>query len=142
MKAVNYILGFAILGVLASIVAYLSYQNFPAFGGVPQGSEYNATLINSSDVGTSSIKSMNGVLGSIVVASTSPVGSGVGPYLAFYDTASTTVSTSSLTAKVSFGGAGATTPPAGTYEFDVAFGSGIYLWVNPSFNGSYTVTYR
>lgn len=142
MKAVNYILGFATLAVLALVVAYLTYQNFTALAGTDQGSEYTATLVNASDVGTSSIKSTAGTLGSIVIASTSPTGSTVGPYIVFYDTASTTIATTSMTAKVSFGGAGATTPPAGTYEFDVAFGAGIYAWVNPSFNGSYTVTYR
>lgn len=112
-----------------------------ARSGVDYGSEYQATLINASDVGTSSIKSVAGTIGSIIVASTSPVATN-GPMLAIYQTASTTVATTTMTPLLTFGAVGAVTPPAGTYEFDVAFGGGIYLWVNPSFNGSYTITYR
>lgn len=127
--------------IALSIIAILSFFVINAEAGVPYGNEYQATLVNVSDVGTSSVKSMAGTIGNIVVASTSGA-STAGPYIAFYDTASTTIATTSMTAKLEFGAEGATTPPAGDYTFDVAFGQGIYMWVDPSFNGSYTVTYR
>lgn len=105
------------------------------------GTGYNARQIVSTNVGTTSIKSISGEIGSIVISSTSPVAT-VGTMMAFYDTASTTQATSTMTAVFTLGAKGAVTPPAGTYTFDVAFGKGIQVWVDPSFNGSYTITYR
>jgi len=131
-------LAIAVLMVGALFVSYHIYQ---AQASVIVGNEYWAEAYTSADVGTSSLKKLYGSIGSVVISSTSPVAV-VGPMLAFYDTASTTVATSSLTAKFTFGGEGAVTPPAGTYTFDAAFANGIMVWVNPAFNGNYTITYR
>jgi len=138
--ATNTIAGILLAAVML-LGGFLAYQTNDALSGVPQGSEYNSTIINSSDVGTSTIKNFAGTLGSVVITATSAT-SVAGPYIAFYDNAPTTTATTSLTAKIQFGTKGGTTPPAGTYEFDVAFGNGIYIWVDPAFTGNYTVTYR
>lgn len=129
-------LAFAILSVIV-----LTWQSQNSDASTNWGSEYNATTTTSIDVGTSTLSTMAGTIGSIVVSSTSPV-SAVGPYIAFYDTSSTSIATTSMVAKFSFGSRGGVTPPAGDYVFDVAFGQGIYMWIDPSFNGSYTITYR
>lgn len=105
------------------------------------GTGYQAKQVIAANVGTTSVKLISGEVGSIVVSSTSPVTT-TGPVISFYDSASTTIATTSMTAVFSFGAEGSVTPPAGTYTFDVAFGKGIYMWVDPSYNGSYTVTYR
>lgn len=129
-----------VVALLLAGFVYIQYQ-MNAEASVAYGNEYQAITITSADVGTSSIKSLAGSVGSIVVASTSAV-STAGPYLALYQTGSTTIATTSMTPLIEFGGKGGTTPPAGTYTFDVGFGGGIYLWVDPSFTGSYTITYR
>lgn len=118
-----------------------TWQTQRTDASVQIGHGYNARQVTASSVGTSSVSSQYAIVGSVVVSSTSPVTS-AGPYIAFYDTASTTIATTSMTAKFSVGAEGSVTPPAGTYTFDVEFGQGIYMWVDPSFNGSYTLTYR
>lgn len=135
------LLSSTMVALVAFTVIFGFLKTDKAESGVDYGNEYQATLIDSSDVGTSSIKSLAGSVGSIIIASTSPVATN-GPMLALYQTASTTVSTSTMTPTISFGAVGAVTPPAGEYAFDVGFSGGIYLWVNPAFNGSYTITYR
>lgn len=133
----NTILALAIIAFVAILLQ--TFQAKVALSGVDTSSEYNARTYTSA--GTSSLKSIGGTLGNIVVSSTSPVSTS-GVYMAFYDVSATTTATTSMTAKMTFGGRGGVTPPAGTYEFDVAFGNGIYVWVDPSFAGSYTITYR
>lgn len=137
------------IGVVTALVLVLTVLALGSvFFSAPQtdasvgyGGEYTARQMTSTMVGTTTLKSMAGTIGTIVVSSTSPVTTS-GPVIVFYDTATTTVATTSLTAKMSFGARNATTPPAGDYTFDVAFGLGIFVWVDPSFNGSYTITYR
>lgn len=128
------------IGVFALLaLGILTWQAQNTQASVPVGGEYTAT--STLRTGTSTLSSSYGTIGSIIVASTSAV-SASGPYIAFYDTATTTVATTSLVAKFSFGTNGGGTPPAGTYTFDVAFGQGIQMWVNPAYNGAYTITYR
>jgi hypothetical protein len=133
---------YAGLALLLIGVAFFVFSNaYQTEASAFPGTGYNAKQVLLANVGTSSIKSLSGEIGSIVISSTSPVATH-GPMIAFYDTASTTIATTSMTAVFSFGANGAVTPPAGTYTFDVAFGKGIYMWVNPSYNGAYTITYR
>lgn len=131
----------AILFALAVIALIAALQIGTTEASTFPGTSYQAKNVLAASIGTSSVRSTFGEVGSIVVSSTSPISSS-GPMLAFYDTASTTIATTSMTAVFTFGAKGAVTPPAGTYTFDVGFGKGIYMWVNPSFNGTYTVTYR
>lgn len=135
-KGIIAVVVFAILAV-----GIITWQAQQTDASVQIGHGYNARQITSANVGTSSVSSIFSLVGSVVVSSTSPVTT-VGPVIAFYDTASTTVATSSMTAKYTFGSRGGVTPPAGTYTFDVEFGQGVYMWVDPTFNGSYTITYR
>lgn len=137
--SIKNIVGIAVIALLLAVGFALQTQQTSA--SVAIGNGYNARQVTSSTVGTSSVSSQFAIVGSVVVSSTSPVTT-AGPYIAFYDTASTTIATTSMTAKFSVGSKGGTTPPAGTYTYDVEFGQGIYMWVDPSFNGSYTVTYR
>lgn len=133
---------YAGLALLLIGVAFFVFSNaYKTEASAFPGTGYQAKQVLVANVGTSSVKSLSGEVGSIVVSSTSPVTT-AGPVIAFYDTASTTIATTSMTAVFSLGAEGAVTPPAGTYTFDVAFGKGIYMWVDPSFNGAYTVTYR
>jgi len=142
MKSLTYYQGFALIALVAILlIGALTWQAQNTEASVPVGHGYQARQITRTNVGTSSISSQYAIVGSLVVSSTTPV-SGSGAYIAFYDTASTTVATTSMTAIFSFGSNGGVTPPAGTYTFDVEFGKGVYMWVNPSFNGSYTITYR
>lgn len=131
----------AILAVLIIAIVTVVDQLRLAGASTIAGNDYQSLNVSTTTVGTSSIKSMYGSIGSIVISSTSPVAT-VGPMLAVYDTASTTIATTSMTAALKFGSVGGVTPPAGTYQFDVQFNNGMYLWVNPSFNGVYTITYR
>jgi len=131
----------AIAFFLALAVGMLTWQAQRTDASVQIGHGYQARQLTSSNVGTSSVSSIYAIVGSVVVSSTSPVTT-AGPVIAFYDTASTTIATTSMTAKFSMGSEGGVTPPAGTYTFDVEFGNGIYIWVDPSFNGSYTLTHR
>lgn len=134
-----YTVSFLALAALVFAVFAIGMTKLDASTGY--GNEYYGTQITSSDVGTSSLKYSAGTIGSVVVSSTSPVTT-AGPVIAFYDSSSTTIATTSMTAKFEVGAEGAVTPSMGTYQFDVIFANGIYVWVDPSFNGSYTVTYR
>lgn len=134
----------SIIGMLlfvGIVFLILTWRSDNSLAGVDMGSEYNTVLVTSADRGTTTIKSLQGSLGSIIISSTTPVATG-GPVIAFYDTATTTVATTSLTSLIDFGSEGGVTPTAGTYTFDVAFPTGIFMWVDPSFNGNYTITYR
>lgn len=126
---------------IAILFISLTWQTRDTSASSFPGTGYQAKQVLVASVGTSSIKSISGEVGSIVVSSTSPVTT-TGPVIAFYDTASTTIATTSMTAIFSLGAKGAVTPPAGTYTFDVSFGKGVYMWVDPTYNGAYTVTYR
>jgi len=104
-------------------------------GSVEVGGEYNANQLTSDDIGSSTVKSMTGAIGQIVVASSSPAGA-VNLYSISSSTAPT--ATSSNTLLFSF--------PAnvdeGTYTFDVTFGGGLLIDVQPGFVGNYVMTWR
>ena len=126
----------AVVALLLGLVLGMSWyaQNI-AFGSVQVGGEYNATHLTSADVGTSSVKSIAGTLGSIVVSSSTNAG-----VINIYQISSSTspTATSSNTLLFSF----AANADEGTYTYDVAFGGGLLIDVLPTFNGNYVMTWR
>jgi hypothetical protein len=136
MKTLTHIGITLAVAIVLAIGFYFISQSQVAVGSVTQGNEYNATTTTSADVGTSSVKSMAGSISSIIIASTSPTT--VDP-IRIFDTASTTLATSSLTAILEIPTAGTT---GTSYVYDVAFGKGILIDIPLDFNGHYTITYR
>lgn len=121
-----------LIGVLVG--AYFFSQNI-AFGSVIAGSEYNATHLTSDDVGSSTVKSIAGTLGSIVVSSSTNAGT-----ISLYRVSSSTAptATSSNTLMFTF----AADAAEGTYTYDVGFGGGLLIDITPGFNGNYVMTWR
>lgn len=115
--------------------AYLFSSNI-ANGSVSEGNDYNAVQLTSADTGTSTVKSMSGSIGSIVVASTSASGA-----VNLYAISSSTdpTATSSNTLIFSFPGG---TTDEGTYQYDVSFVSGLLIDVESTFSGDYVLTWR
>lgn len=105
-----------------------------AAGSVIYGGEYSANVITSADQGTSTIKTITGSVGSIVLTDTSSV---VG-FIRIYDSKATTTATTSLSLLVELDGQAT----EGTYTFDVAAGAGMLIDVPSNFDGAAVVTYR
>lgn len=131
--------------LLLFVGMFLSWDNRQADASTVVGNDYFSKIATSSaslgGTGTTSLRAIGGSLGSVIVSSSSPV-STVGPYMVFYDTASTTQATTTMTPIAVMGSRGGTTPPAGTYTFDIATAKGLQVWVDPAFAGTYVVTYR
>lgn len=126
----------SLLTLCAIVVASYLFVINQADSSVTQGNDYNATTTTLSDVGTSSLKSIYGSIGSVIIGSTSP---STNNPIRLYDTASRTVATSTLTPILEIP-VKATT---GTeYVYDVVFGKGILLDVPQGFRGHYTITFR
>lgn len=120
----------ALLALFAGLT-YFSSQ--PAVGSVIMGGEYDATVLDSS--GTSTVRTLFGSVGSVVITESATAGA---QPIRIFDTSSTTVATSTLTAKLEIYG----DATEGTYTFDVAFGSGILVDVPTDFDGSAVLTTR
>lgn len=117
------------------IAAMFVYTTYLANASVITGGEYTATVLTSADVGTSTVRSLHGSIGSLVISSSSPA---VGQPIRLFNTSSTTVATSTLTALVEI----YPQTDEGTYQFDVAFGAGILIDVPTGFNGHAVLTSR
>lgn len=130
------VIGIASLIVVFGVLGVLWQKPWNAIGSVTAGNEYNAT----STVGMSDLNSghfittgSQTILGSVVVASSSPTGIlRIKDATSTTDIASTTVTTF------------ATSTVAGTYTFDVALKRGLVLEgsSNSTFNGDFVVTWR
>ena len=141
VQAIALALGLIVSGLFLIQIALNLASQVEASNTV--GNDYKSYVATSSasSGGTTSLAVLGTALGSVIISSTSPI-SVVGPIMAFYDTASATQSTTSMRAIAVMGAPGATTPPAGTYTFDIATARGLQMWINPAFAGSYVVTYR
>lgn len=134
------------LAVVLAVVFFLSF--FIDFGlkadaSTTVGNDYKSIVATSSLASaTTSLSFTGGSLGSVIIVATSTAAGVQGPVVAFYDTASTTQATSTMRQIAVIGAAGAQTPPHGTYTFDIATTKGLQMWVNPTFTGTYVVTYR
>jgi len=134
-----------VLGI--ALLVFVGFQGLPVLGSVGDEGVYNYTRITNSNASTSPqiIKAKQGVLGSIVVSSTT-VGT-----LNVYDgtvmdvkllTGSSTYQTfSTTTATTTIAHMGASVA-AGTYTFDVAFTDNLVILPSTDFYGSYTITWR
>lgn len=137
-------LALSITGIIfvAIAIAYIMFQSRETLGSVAVSNEYNSVVYTSVQRGTSTVNSRKATtLGNILISSTSP-SSTSGPVIAFYDTSSTTRSTTTMTAFAQMGAIGSAVIPAGEYTFDVMASSGLQIWVDPAFTGVYTITYR
>lgn len=132
----------AIVFAFVLSLVYIAFQAKDAESSVQVSNEYNGIVLTSANRGTSTVKlRAPATLGSVIISSTSPLSTS-GAAIAFYDTSSSTRSTTTMTAFAQMGGLGSVTPPAGTYTFDITASSGLMIWVDPSFAGVYNVTYR
>lgn len=138
MKIITQTLLATLAFTLVLLVAGYLMNVYDTLGSVGVSDEYQSRVLTTS--GTTSLKLAPGTLGSVIVTAAGGAPTS-GPVLAFYDTASTTRATTTMTAFATIGAIGTATP-AGTYTFDAVSASGLQVWVSPTFNGSYTVTYR
>jgi hypothetical protein len=132
MKTVFVSIGVALL-ILVGIVGYLlgleKSKDNPV-GSVAIGTSYQATTtIPTTVAGTYLIKSGSGVLGSIVVASSSS------SIFSVKDANITGAATSTMV--ILKGAIG-----EGTYTFDMNFYNGLYITIPTNFIGEYITTYR
>lgn len=127
-----------VLGI--AILVFLGFQAFPVTASVADNGVYNYKNITSTQASSTNftvIKAGQGVLGSIIIASSTS-----GARFKVYDSAGTgaTATTSSATSTV------ITTIPksavAGTYTLDVAVTNGIVVEPELGFAGDYIVTWR
>lgn len=134
-----------VLGI--ALVAFLGFQGLPALGSVADNGVYNYTHITNSNASTSPqiIKSKQGVLGSIVVSSTTSgtlyVYDGTVMDVKYLTGASTAQLFSTTTATTTIAYVGPS-PTSGTYTFDVAFTNNLVIMPSTDFYGSYTITWR
>jgi len=132
MKALQYAFGITL--VIAAIVfgaGYFAINIHKAFGSVIYGSDYEITEITT---GTSSIYTLPGTLGSIIIADSS----GAAGSLFVYATSSHNNATSSNDLFLTFDLEAA----EGTYVLDVAVPNGILLDVDASNDGDIQITHR
>jgi len=113
----------------ALIVGVFMFNAYQATGSVIAGNEYRLAEIDSS-TGTTTLKSLPGSIGSIIVDANGSTGS-----VHFYATTSAATSTADLI----FGFDGSA--PEGTYQYDISFGKGL-LVEERSYNGQAVITYR
>lgn len=121
---------------LSLIGAVFFFNSQKAAGSVSYGSEYNSVYVTSSDANaTTSIKTLPGSIGSVVVTEDGTAG-----YIDFFatTTAGQLQATSSNDLLFRVDGVAA----EGTYEFDVAFGQTLMLDVSSGFDGQWVITYR
>lgn len=110
----------------------LSHQVPQQLGSVSVGNSYQATTTAvGATAGTYAITSVPGVLGSITIVSTSPIGG-----FTIYDTDSVTTTATTTIAVFP------TSAPAGTYTFDLNLFQGLSIQVPSGFNGQFITTYR
>lgn len=132
MKNYLKIIGLVAFSAILVISAYLSGNHGSVQGSIQTGESYYATSTGSFAVGTTTnIRIGQGILGSVVVSSTTAI-------LGFElrdATSSTDVSSTSI---AKFG----TSPANGTYTYDVTLTRGLFLVFPAGFNGAYTVTYK
>lgn len=124
--------GIAALILALSVFVLVTHQN-TAQGSVISGGEYFATAAVDATSGTSTLLKRHGSVGSIVVENPSAAASFV-----LYDTASTTIATTSATVLLDFD----PTASEGTYQYDIRVTQGLMLDVGTAFDGDIVITYR
>lgn len=124
-------------GAILAVGLYLAFGGAQSeqFGSVAVGNDYQSQQITTSNASTTPLvlKTGGATLGSVVITVPASAGN-----VKFYNSASTTATTSSLLEL----GFTAAADVAGTYTFDADFGTGLQLDVPVGFDGQYTVTWR
>lgn len=133
MKIIPYILFSWLLVIVVAVLVYVPKQTThitePTLGSVQIGNSYQATTTaQGATAGLYTLTSVPGVLGSVVVVSTSAVGG-----FTIYD--ATDAGTTTLIALPA-------STPAGTYTFDTNIFRGLRISVPASFSGQFITTYR
>lgn len=133
MKSLPYILLSWLLIIVAAVFIFSPKQTAhitePTLGSVQVGSSYQSTTtVQGATAGLYTLTSVPGVLGSIVVVSTSAVGG-----FTVYD--ATDAGTTTLVALPA-------STPAGTYTFDLNVFRGLRISVPSGFSGQFITTYR
>lgn len=136
----TYLLPVSILILSVALIAsVLLFNAYTANSSVIAGGEYQIVELNqTTDNATTSVKTFPGSVGTINVTEVSTAGNVI-----FYDTKITNQpqgTTTSATTTVLF--TLSSTTPAGTYNYDVAFGQGLLIERQAGFNGELDVTYR
>lgn len=124
---------YAIVGtILVCALGYVVFLKIPRsepLGSVTRSNEYHATsTLNATAAGTYTIQSGAGVLGSVIIVSTT--GATGFSVLDTDGTATTTIAQF------------AASPVVGTYTFDITFQRGLSIVVPSSFTGHFVTTYR
>ena len=130
----NILLGATALTILVLLVVAVANRD-AVFGSVIQSQEYQYRYVDITDASSTVpivLSSGNGVLGSIVVASSTYNGT-----LTVYNATSTEATS---TAEVITVFSLSNTP--NTYTFVVSAPKGVKVWVDSAFDGKYTITYR
>ena len=124
--------------VIVVLIGVKSYsQATDSLGSVTQGNEYktkNITTLTGSTTVATSIKGSAGVLGSVVISSTTAQGITLYDVASGANYASTTLSTKLITL--------ATSTPAGTYTFDVNYSKGLAVYAPITPTTEVVITYR
>lgn len=133
MKSLS--IALSIIGSIAAATALLVYFILPQLtvASVPYGNEYQSVVMKAADIGTTSVKSISGSLGSIVLTDNATNG-----FIRVYDSSATTSATTTLTLIAEVDAAAV----ENTYVFDVAVGKGVFVDVPTGFDGTFTLTYR
>lgn len=122
-----------IIALTAVVVLFASFfihpKKDPVVGSVVMGNEYNY-FNASSTAGLTCVKSLPGTLGSVVISSSTLQQFTLTDATSTIDAASTTIAQF-----FAF-------PPAGTYQYDIAFTRGLCIRSASGFGGMYTVTWR
>lgn len=121
------------------LVAVFFWNTVNVAGSVIMGGEYDIVeLDQTSTNATTSVKTTPGSVGTINVTDVATTGK-----IIFYDTKLTNQregTTTSATTTVLF--TLSSTTPAGSYNYDVAFGQGLFVERQAGYNGQLDVTYR
>ena len=125
------VFAFGVAIVAFSIIAFQQPQ--PVQSSVISGGEYLSTSVVNATAGTSTLLLRYGSVGSIIVENPSSAA----PFV-LYDTASTTIATSSATVLLDFD----PTAAEGTYQYDIRVTEGLMLDVGTDFDGDLVITYR
>lgn len=114
------------VAVLASVFLFNSQS---AIGSVIMGGEYDATQLTT---GTTTLATLPATFGHVIVTDSSSAAG----FLDVYATSSNATNSADRVLRIDLQAA------EGTYVFDAAFGKGLLIDVDTSFDGSVVVTHR
>lgn len=130
----NLTVGQKILSAIIGLFALLGVYTAAPLGNVADNAVMSATTTSSSWAGIKNqIKSTSGILGSVIIASTTPTSS-IGSVMLLKNATSTTDISSTTIAVVGY-----TTSPQ-NFPYNMSFSRGLIVEAGTGFNGVYTIT--